>query len=266
MASFGKIDRSEMIFNLNSFIFATIISTTNFFLVTWQNVRKTETLETISSCLAISWLQQWSSFSSFTMVTMMIFFSTVMIIELRDQDQMGTSRCSWERRWRTGRRRGQGLKMLQASRALIFATMECITRALIFRNHIKSRALCSDTVLNSYCPELKIVPPLSFAQLHIVNNEYCADFISCSIAQILCLLPPHAPSQHWLLHPGKKNSKTFIASFHIFDILWYHKYCIFYHTSLIVVLLPSSSFARCWTSYFCLLTSIWPISSWEVAL
>ena len=47
------------------------------------------------------------------------------------------------------------------------------------------------------------------------------NFILCSIAQILCLLPPHAPSQHWLLHPGKKNSKTFIASFHIFYILWY---------------------------------------------
>ena len=185
MASFGKIDRSEMIFNLNSFIFATIISTTNFFLVTWQNVRKTETLETISSCLAISWLQQWSSFSSFTMVTMMIFFSTVMIIELRDQDQMGTSRCSWERRWRTGRRRGQGLKMLQASRALIFLTIEYMVRALISRNHIKSRALCSDTVLNTYRPELKIALPLSCAQMHIVPKwisyyaqllRYCAYF------------------------------------------------------------------------------------------
>ena len=34
MASFGKAVRSEMIFNLNSFIFATIITNTNFFLVT----------------------------------------------------------------------------------------------------------------------------------------------------------------------------------------------------------------------------------------
>ena len=139
-------------------------------------------------------------------------------LELRDQDQMGASRCSWERRWRTGRKRGRGLKMLQASRALIFLTIKCIaSSSLIFRNHIKSRALCADTDLNTYSPELKIVPPLSCAQMHIVpKNEYCADFISCSIAQILCLLPPHAPSQHWLLHSGKKNSKTFFASFHIF--------------------------------------------------
>ena len=50
------------------------------------------------------------------------------------------------------------------ARALIFLTIECMVRALIFRNHIKSRALCSD----SYRPELKIVPPLPCAQMHIV--------------------------------------------------------------------------------------------------
>ena len=70
--------------------------------------------------------------------------------------------------------------MLQASRALIFLTSECMVRALIFRNHIKSRALCSDTNLNSYCPELKIVLPLSCAhctQMNIVRISYHAQLL-----------------------------------------------------------------------------------------
>ena len=151
MSSFGKIDRSEMIFNLNSFILATIITNT---LAEYQPHRNLR--------------------------CHLVFFSTVIIIELRDQDQTGASRCSWERRWRTGRRRGRGLKMLQASRALIFLTIKCIARAsLIFRNHIKSRALCSD----SYRPELKIAPPLPCAQMHIVPKWILCGFhimINCS--------------------------------------------------------------------------------------
>ena len=159
----------------------------------------------------------------------MIFFSTVMIIELRDQDQMGASRCSWERRWRTGRRRGRGLKMLQASRALIFLTIEFMaSSSLIFLTlNVWPGPWSFETILKAgLCALILIWIPIVLSwrscPLYLVlrctlyPNEYCADFISCSIAQILCLLPPHAPSQHWLLHSGKKNSKTFIASFHIF--------------------------------------------------
>ena len=65
MSSFGKIDRSEMMFNLNSFILATIIT------------------NTLAEC------QQHRNLRCH-----LVFFSTVVIIELRDQDQMGASRCS----------------------------------------------------------------------------------------------------------------------------------------------------------------------------
>ena len=201
------------------------------------------------------------------MVTIMIFFSSVMIIELGDQDQMVASRCSWETRWRTGRRRGQGLKMLPASRALIFATIECITRALIFRrpyqkqgsvlwygseflsSWVEDRApfiLCSD----AHCTQMNIVRISYHAQL----LRYCAYF------------------RHTLHHNTgyfiqvKKTLKQLslqIISFTYLDIM---NTAILYHTSLMELLLPSSSSVSCSTSYFCLLTSIWPISSWEVAL
>ena len=141
--------------------------------------------------------------------------------------------------------------MLQASRALIFLTIKCIaSSSLIFRNHIKSRALCSD----SYRPELKIVPLYLVLRCTLFPNEYCADLTSCSIAQILCLLPPHAPSQHWLLHPGKKNFYRCIS--YLLNYFDFINTAVLHHTSLMVVLISSFSSARCSTSYFCLQTSI----------
>ena len=203
----------------------------------------------------------------------MIFFSTVMVIELRDQDQMGASRCSWERRWRTGRRRGQGLKMLQASRALIFLTIEFMaSSSLIFSTlNVWPGPWSFETILKAgLCALIPIVLSWRSCPLYLVlrctlfPNEYCEDFISWSIAQILCLLPPHAPSQHWLLHPGKKNFYRFIS--YLLNYFDFINTAVLHHTSLVEVLLPSFSSARCSTSYFCLQTSIWPTSSWEVAL